>query len=514
MKRLFPASFRHVLFPVKRLFPIIWFVLALLVALVSGFILTEALNTALITGVIQAGFDPQRAQLTSALILALCAALVGAILTIRRCGSVLGAVLLFVISYLLPFLATEIRPVYDPGGHMEPLNRVALFHTTVMLLALGALSAFLGAAIGVALYEVLIEPLLKLVQTIWLRIGLHPSQDMTTWATQPMHLPAQPSSPSFFRWVAAMGMIAILVLVSQSADLFAFTPEVGLHTRPQVNSLAANIPVVGTITKVTMISTLLGKTPRSFMIYLPPTYNTPSGQTKHYPTLYLLHGSPGGIGDWIHAGDAAVSVDTLIDTRKIAELIMVMPDGNSLPWTTQTSEWGNSANHRQMIENYTCNELVNYVDHHYRTIPNPAYRAIGGLSMGGFGAMNIAIHHPDIFASVISLGGYFQTMYSTVWGTNQAYRQYNSPLIEIALAPHARHLHLFLGDATQDQPYYTYNQQFLARLKSLHLPYTFISEPGHHSWKVWAHQLYQGLQWLRWGSPHTPPTFQVKHATT
>ena len=292
-------------------------------------------------------------------------------------------------------------------------------------------------------------------------------------------------------------------MTSQSTDLFLLTPEVTLHTRPVVHSLAADIPVVGQTVKVTMISKTLGNKPRSFMLYLPPTYNTAEGKYKHYPTLYLLHGSPGSITDWLRAGDAAVSADTLIDTKQIAELIMVMPDGNGNSKTT--SEWGNSADHTQMIENYVANELVRYVDQHYRTIPNPANRAIGGLSMGGFGAMNIAIHHPNVFGSVMALGGYYQTMFSTIWGNNPIYRHLNSPVIEIAQAPEAWKLHFFLGDATQDQPFYTYTKQFLSRLKSLHIPYTFVSEPGHHSWSVWSHQLYQFLHWLKWGPAQAPP---------
>ena len=505
-------SVRHFKARFQRFLPALRLLLALLISLLSGLLLFTLFNTTLITGIIQAGFDLQRAQLTSSLLLAVVAALVGALLTRRKAGAILGAELMMIITYLLPFINQEMRPTYDPGGHLEPLNTIVLTHTAIIMLTLGVLSAFIGAAVGSALYEVLLEPPLKLLLSIWRHMAGQPVRPpISTWTTQPIAQLDQRPTISVVRWIAAIGMIAILVLATQSTDLFALTPEVGLHSRPQVNSLASDVPVVGQTAKVTMISKILGNKPRSFMIYLPPTYNTPEGQHKHYPTLYLLHGSPGTINDWINAGDAAISADTLIDTRKILELIMVMPDGNSLPGVTATSEWGNSANHHQMMENYVCNELVNYVDHHYRTIPNAAYRAIGGLSMGGFGAMNIAVHHPDIFGSVISLGGYFQTMYSSIWGSNAAYRQYNSPLIQIALAPKAKNLHIFLGDAIQDQPYYNYMKQFETRLRSLHIPYTFVTEPGHHAWKVWSHQLYQGLQWLHWGPTHTPPQMLTRH---
>ena len=88
---------------------------------------------------------------------------------------------------------------------------------------------------------------------------------------------------------------------------------------------------------------------------------------------------------------------------------------------------GNSFDHRQWIETYVAVDLVAYVDHRYRTLADVAHRAIGGLSMGGFGAMNIAVHHPDVFGTVISLGGYYRAE-GSIWGKNAAYRRANSPI--------------------------------------------------------------------------------------
>ena len=202
------------------------------------------------------------------------------------------------------------------------------------------------------------------------------------------------------------------------------------------------------------------------IVYLPPTYNTHIGQNKRYPVLYLLHGSPGQAHDWFTAGKANQSADTLIALGKIPELIMVLPDGNGRPGAT--SEWANSYDQHQLIESYVVNDVVKYIDSKYRTIPDAANRAIGGLSMGGFGATNIAVHHPDIFGSVISLGGYYYAE-GGIWGNNAAYMQQNSPADVLPSNKQAWKLLFFLGAGTQDQPYYTDTQQFAQELDGLHI---------------------------------------------
>ena len=212
--------------------------------------------------------------------------------------------------------------------------------------------------------------------------------------------------------------------------------------------------------------------------------------------LYLLHGSPGQAHDCITAGKANQSADTLIALGKIPELIMVLPDGNGRPGAT--SEWANTYDQRQLIESYVVNDVVRYIDSKYRTIPDAANRAIGGLSMGGFGAINIAVHHPDIFGSVISLGGYYYAE-GGIWGNNAAYMQQNSPADVLPAKKQAWKLLFFLGAGTQDQPYYTDTQQFAQELSGLHIPYHLDIQQGYHSWAFWQTQMYNALLWLHWG---------------
>ena len=175
---------------------------------------------------------------------------------------------------------------------------------------------------------------------------------------------------------------------------------------------------------------------------------------------------------------------------------MILPDGNE---QEQPSEWGNSYDKSQLLEDYIANELVKYVDQHFRTIAQPADRAIGGISMGGFGSMNIAVHHPDVFGSVIALGGYYQAD-GSVWGNNANYIAQNSPIDVLPNNPQqAKNLHIFLGAGNQDVPYYSDTMQFAHVLDTLSIPYHLDVEKGGHSWDIWQTQTYNAMLWIKWG---------------
>ncbi len=468
----------HVLFP-------------LLISLFAGLLLfnTPVMGN-LVTVLIAFGLDPLRAQFIAALMIAAGSAFTGAIWTRRKASAIVGADIIFSFAYLTGFVRLEIQPVRDPVGTLEPLNIAALVHTCVLIEALALLCAFIGAAVGAALGEVLLTPFYHLAYAIWQR-----AMSRDNGGTLPGKSGTSFLSIGVWPWLAASVMILLIVLASGSEDLFLYSPDIGLHVPPSL-SAHSGLPAHGSIVEDSMVSPALGGQRRPFLVYLPPGYNTPQERTKRYPTLYLLHGSPGKDTDWITAGNATQSADLLIASKSIPELIMVFPDGNGRPG--ETSEWGNSFDGHQNIETFVAVDLVHYVDAKYRTIAEPAYRGIGGLSMGGFGAMNIAVHHPDVFGFVISLGGYY-TAEGSVWGNNAAYMRANSPQDTLPANRAAWKLHIFLGAATKDQPYYADTLRFAQLLQQLHIPYHLDIEPGYHAWKVWQVQLYHALLWLHWG---------------
>src|SRR5947209_5746762 len=137
-------------------------------------------------------------------------ALVGAALGRRKLGALLGAGLVFCFSYLTAFIQLELRPVYDPGGHLEPLNNVALVHTSFVMMALALVSAFFGAAGGAALSEVLLGPLYQLGRAAWNMV-----KGASTFPGSDVIKQAPPSTIRIIgNWFGAGVIIVLLVLAS------------------------------------------------------------------------------------------------------------------------------------------------------------------------------------------------------------------------------------------------------------------------------------------------------------
>jgi S-formylglutathione hydrolase FrmB len=123
-------------------------------------------------------------------------------------------------------------------------------------------------------------------------------------------------------------------------------------------------------------------------VLLPTGYDA-SGKTR-YPVLYLLHGAVDNYASWTDKGDAAAITAN-------APLIVVMPDsgpsGGYVDW------YNGGAFGPPMWETYHVGELVPWIDAHYPTVGDRSGRALSGLSMGGYGTMEYAARHPDMFIS-------------------------------------------------------------------------------------------------------------------
>ena len=169
--------------------------------------------------------------------------------------------------------------------------------------------------------------------------------------------------------------------------------------------MAQTPPVnVGTVVEETvhsraLVGNLLGDSPdRNVVIYLPPGYQR---GTARYPVIYLLHGFLGNNKSWIEGGWANVPniMDHLIAQGKIREMIVVMPDGSNKlggSFYTNSVTTGN-------WEDFIASDLVKFIDAKYRTLPLAIHRGIMGHSMGGYGAIKIAMKHPEIFGAVYAL---------------------------------------------------------------------------------------------------------------
>lgn len=140
----------------------------------------------------------------------------------------------------------------------------------------------------------------------------------------------------------------------------------------------------------------------SVLTYLPPGYATE--KTTRYPVVYLLHSYGASNRTWLgEAGyegmDLSLVLDSLIRSFAIGPLIVVMPDAHNRfggSWYTDSPATGN-------WEQFIARDLVAFVDGKYRTVADRRSRGIAGQSMGGYGALRIALHHHDVFGAVLGM---------------------------------------------------------------------------------------------------------------
>jgi S-formylglutathione hydrolase len=143
---------------------------------------------------------------------------------------------------------------------------------------------------------------------------------------------------------------------------------------------------------------------REVSIYLPPSYDR--DRSKRYPVVILLHGYSltnkywvGGTGQGFGSIDVPGAMDRDIAAAKSREMILVMPDGNSKYDGSMYSSSVTSGD----WESFIAEDLVAYVDGHYRTLPSRASRGLAGHSMGGYGTIRIGMKRPDVFSSLYLL---------------------------------------------------------------------------------------------------------------
>lgn len=158
----------------------------------------------------------------------------------------------------------------------------------------------------------------------------------------------------------------------------------------------------------------MGENPtRAISVYLPPGYQN---STKRYPVIYFLHGF---MGDNRMLERMAELLDFGIQTRKIRPFILVIPDQKT---SYDGSFYSNSGLFGNW-EDFTAYDLVKHVDETYRTIPDKDSRGITGHSMGGYGALKISMHHPDIFSTVYALSPGALTIVREYGPNSDTYRE-------------------------------------------------------------------------------------------
>jgi putative tributyrin esterase len=230
------------------------------------------------------------------------------------------------------------------------------------------------------------------------------------------------------------------------------------------------------------------------LVYLPPAYR-PGG--PRLPTLYLLHGTP-GTPDGLFALGVGERLDSLIDRGGAPEMIVVAPSGGRRP--ASDTEWDDSvADEGARWGTFVTRDLVAAIDTDYPTKRGRGSRAIAGISMGGYGAINLAFGHAGTFGIAASWSGYFVSNTPDVDGPEgSATWRARSPLLSVAhLAPTLRRQPIatsfYSGRADR---FFGENVSFHETLTRLGIPHRFRAVAGGHDSSVWRAQMTAELAWI------------------
>lgn len=128
----------------------------------------------------------------------------------------------------------------------------------------------------------------------------------------------------------------------------------------------------------------------AYEVYLPSGYDR---SRATYPVFYLFHGNGGSRHDWFQKGRIQRTADSLIARREIPAAIIVMPDAGT-SWFVDT---------REKMETAVVRDLIPDVEKNLRAMKSRDGRVIGGLSMGGYGALRFALKYPEMFAAAALL---------------------------------------------------------------------------------------------------------------
>jgi S-formylglutathione hydrolase FrmB len=313
------------------------------------------------------------------------------------------------------------------------------------------------------------------------------------------------------------------------------------------STVSADNAAHGTVHTDSLYASALGAE-KHYLVYLPPSYGTDT--TRRYPVAYYLHGLYGAETDWVEHGHLDAAMDSLI-ALGTPEMIVVMPDGDDGWYTT----WNTIGDYSGCVsdtartepaatycvrwlhyDDYIAHDLVLHVDSMYRTIGDRAHRAIAGLSMGGYGAVALALQYPDEWSAAASHSGVLSPMYvgphpfkgapvyatsfeqiEAQWADNPggvrwktrrlafgndlpAWR-WRDPahrvrvLLDQPTSPDTRLPALYM-DVGSNDPIADDTRAFDAELTILGVAHQYKEYPGTHDWDYWSAHVGQSLSWI------------------
>jgi enterochelin esterase-like enzyme len=219
-------------------------------------------------------------------------------------------------------------------------------------------------------------------------------------------------------------------------------------------------------------------------VYLPPDYD----RNARYPVLYLNHGGGGDDTHWTSenlkgGGSAQFILDNLIAAGKAKPMLIVMPNTSGCASATPSAPGKDDACTQEYVK-----DIIPYVDSHYRTKASREYRALAGLSMGGFVVLHTGLPHLDTFSELY--------VYSSGHINAPDLKQFDENFAPMLKDPKTNDLFRvpFYMAAGETDIALNNSQKVLALFNQNGIRNFWVLSTGGHEWANWRRYLYQTLQ--------------------
>jgi len=238
----------------------------------------------------------------------------------------------------------------------------------------------------------------------------------------------------------------------------------------------------------------------TYNVYLPDGYHARAADL-YYPVMYLLHGNNGQRNDWPVYGGLQRTVDRLIRSGAMPPAIIVMPDAGT-SWYVDLKE---------PMETAFFQELLPHVENTYRALASRDARVIGGLSMGGYGALRYVLKYPERFQAAALLSPAIYTpepppdssarsvgVFTEARGQYSAavWQAHNYPALWDAFLARQMPVPMYVNSGDDDLMIEAEATRLYSLLRSNRQPAELRIVNGKHEWPVWESTLGEALQYV------------------